>query len=145
MSAEENKAIVRRFYEEIWNKGDMAAADELIATDIIDHDQDPETRVRGPESVKQLVSSVRTIFPDFHFVVEDEIAEGNKVAVRWTMRGTHKAEFMGIPATGKQVTGKGMHFWRVAGGKIVETWVNRDDLGMMQQLGVVPPMGDSGE
>lgn len=144
MSVEENKAIARRFYEEIWNRGDMAAADELIATNIIDHDQNPESRVRGPESVKQLATSNRTAFPDFHFTVEDEITEGDKVAVRWTMRGTHKGEFMGRPATGKQVTVEGMHFWRVAGGKILEAWVNKDRLGMMQQLGVTTLPGPSG-
>jgi len=145
MSVEENKAIVRRFYEEIWNKGDMTTADELIASNIIDHDQNPQTRVRGPESLKQLATSVRTTFPDIHFTVEDEIGEGDRVAVRWTMRGTHKGEFMGMAATGRQVRVEGIHFWRVAGDKIVEVWVNRDNLGMMQQLGVIPPMGEGGE
>ena len=140
MSVEENKAIVRRFYEEL-SKGDMAAADELIASNVVDHDQNPETVVRGPESFKRMAALVRTTFPDIHFTVEDEVAEGDKVAVRWTMRGAHKGEFMGVPGTGKQVTGAGMHFFRVAGAKIVEIWVNRDELGLMQQLGVVPPMG----
>ena len=145
MSVEENKAMIRRFYEEIWNKGDMAAADELIASNVVDHDQDPEYVVRGPESFKRIAASVRTTFPDIHFTVEDEVAEGDKVAIRWTMRGTHEGEFMGVPGTGKQVTGAGMHFFRVAGAKIAEIWVNRDELGMMRQLGVVPPMGERGE
>jgi steroid delta-isomerase-like uncharacterized protein len=141
VTVEENKTLIRRFYEEIWNRGDIAVADEVIATHIIDHDRDPETRIRSPESAKQLVTSIRTIFPDLHFAIEDEIAQSNKVAVRWTVRGTHKAEFMGIPATDKQVTWEGMHFWRVADGKIVEVWDNRDDLGLMQQLGAIPPLG----
>ena len=138
MSVEENKAIVRRFYEEIWNKGDLATADELIASNVVDHDQNPEFVARGTEGFKRVVTLVRTTFPDIFFTVEDKVADGNKVVVRWTMRGTHKGEHMGIPATGKLVTGAGMHFFRVAGGKIVEIWVIRDELGMKQQLGDVP-------
>lgn len=117
----------------------------MIASNVVNHDQNPELVVRGPESFKRVAALIRTTFPDIHFAVEDEVAEGDKVVVRWTMRGTHKGEFMGVPGTGKQVTGAGMHFFRVAGAKITEIWVNRDELGMMQQLGVVPPMGESGE
>jgi len=144
MSAEDNKAIVRRFYEEL-SKGDMAAADALIATSVVDHDENLETAVRGPKSFKQMATSLRSSFPDICFTIEDEVAEGDKVDVRWTMRGTQEGEFMGVPGSGKQVTGAGMHFLRLAGGKIVEIWVNRDELGMMRQLGVVPTMGESGD
>ena len=143
MSAEDNKAIVRRFYEEL-SKGDMAAADALIATNVVDHDENLETAVRGPKSFKRMAASLRSSFPDICFTVEDEVAEGDKVDVRWTMRGTQEGEFMGVPGSGKQVTGAGMHFLRLAGGKIVEIWVNRDELDMMRQLGVVPTMGESG-
>ena len=138
VSAEANKGLVRRFYEDIWNKGEMAVADEVIADNVIDHDQSPDTRVSGPASLKELATWVRSVFPDFHFTVEDMIAEGDRVAVRWTMGGTHCAEFMGAPATGKRVVGRGMHFFRMAEGKIVEIWVNGDDLGMMQQIGSLP-------
>jgi predicted SnoaL-like aldol condensation-catalyzing enzyme len=120
---EKNKAVVRRFYEEIWNKGDMTAIDEIWAV--------------GPvEDEKKNVTGFRTIFPDIHFTIEDEIAKGDKVAVRWTMRGTHKSEFMGIPATGKQITVEGMNFWRVAGGKLAEEWLSLDWLSLRNQLDV---------
>jgi len=141
MSVEENKAIVRRLYEEVINKWNMAVVDELIATNYIDHDQRPEQVARGPESFKQVVTMFRTAFPDLHFTVEDQIAEGDKVATRFTVRGTHKGEFRGIAPTGRQVTVTGTDIRRIAGGKLVEVWMNIDDLGMMQQLGIVPKPG----
>lgn len=122
-NTEKNKALARRFYEEIWELGDMAVVDEIWAV--------------GPvEKEKKNVTGFRTSFPDIHFTIEDEIAEGDRVAVRWTMRGTHKGEFAGIPATGKQVTVEGMHFWRVADGKLAEEWLSMDWGDLMKQLEV---------
>lgn len=116
----------------------MAVVDELIATNYIDHDKRPDLVARDPESFKQVVTMLLTAFPDLRVTIEDQIAEGDKVASRFTMRGTHKGEFMGIAPTGRQVTFTGIGIRRIAGGKLVEIWMNMDDLGMMQQLGVVP-------
>ena len=140
MSTEDNKALVRRLYEEVFNRGNLSTVDELLAADYIDHTALPGTSP-GPEGLKQFISMFRAAFPDLHFTIEDMIAEGDTVVVRQTYRGTHQGNLMGIPPTGKQVTISALHIYRVAGGKIVEGWVNSDDLGMMQQLGVIPPMG----
>ena len=140
MSVEENKAIFRRIVEEGFNKGNLAIVDELVATDHVNHTDN----VHGPEEYKQFITMYRTAFPDLHMTIEDQIAEGDKVVNRWTSRGTHKGDLMGIPPTGKQTTVTGMYVARIIGGKIVEEWGNFDALGMMQQLGVVPPPGQAG-
>jgi steroid delta-isomerase-like uncharacterized protein len=140
MSIEENKAIFRRIVEEGFNKGNLAIVDELVATDHVNHTDN----VHGPEEYKQFITMYRTAFPDLHMTVEDQIAEGDKVVNRWTSRGTHKGDLMGIPPTGKQITVMGMYVARITGGKIMEEWGNFDALGMMQQLGVVPPPGQAG-
>ena len=139
MSVEENKAIVSRATEELWNKNNLAVVDELYATNFVSHDLPEVTPDR--KGYKQFVTISHTAFPDFHTTVEDIIAEGDKVVQRFTARGTHKGEFMGIPPTGKQVTITGIAIDRIAGSKIVENWANMDMLGMMVQLGVVPPPG----
>ena len=141
MSAEENKAIARRGYEAI-NQNNLDALDEVVAPDITDHDPAPG-QAPGLEGVKQWFSSMHTAFPDFRMNVEDMIAEGDKVVARVRLSGTHQGEFMGIDATGNRVTITGIDILRVnADGKIVEHWGNFDDLGMMQQLGVMePPSG----
>jgi steroid delta-isomerase-like uncharacterized protein len=140
MSVEENKAIFRRIVEEGFNKGNLAIVDELVATNHVNHTDN----VHGPEEYKQFITMYRTAFPDLHMTIEDQIAEGDKVVNRWTSRGTHKGDLMGIPPTGKQTTVTGMYVARIIGGKIVEEWGNLDALGMMQQLGVVPPPGQAG-
>ncbi len=115
--------------------------DELFASDYVLHDPGvPEGELRGPEAFKdQWVSMFRTAFPDLQITIEDQIAEGDKVASRYTSRGTHQGELMGIPATGKRVEVTGTIISRFAEGKIVEEWNNFDVMGMMQQLGVVSP------
>ena len=140
MSVEQNKAIVRRFFDEICNQGNLDVADEIFDTNFVNHDA-AHPELFDLESCKQWVATVRTVFPDFHVTIEDIIAEGDKVAVRYTTTGTHKSEFMGIPPTGKQVRVTGMRICRFASGKMVESWANSDTLGVMQQLGVIPPMG----
>ncbi|MFQ5901607.1 MAG: ester cyclase [Thermodesulfobacteriota bacterium] len=142
MSVEENKAIMRRWYEEVLNKGNLAVVDELIATDCVDHNPLAPELPAGLEGVKQGFTMFRTAFPDVRVTVEDMIAEGDKVVSRLTLRGTHKGEFMGIAPAGKQVTVASIDIVRIAGGKMVEHWDVIDELSMMQQLGVVPPPGE---
>ena len=133
MVLEQNKAIVRRLGEEVWNNGDLAVVDELVAPDFVGYGPGKRT-TRGPERLKQTVLRMRTAFPDLHFTVEDELAIGDKVVTRWTGRGTHQGEWRGIAPTGKYVTLAGIAIRRIAGGKIVERWVNTDQLGMITQL-----------
>lgn len=143
--SEENKALVRRVFEDVWNKGNLAVVDELCATNYLGHQPSIPEGIRGPEGFKQFVTMYRTAFPDVQFTIEDMIAEGDKVVDRWTARGTHKGALMDIPPTGKQVTVTGMGIVRIEGGKAVEAWGNFDQLGLLQQLGVVPPIGQAGK
>ena len=139
MSAIENKALVRRFFEEA-NKGKaaaMAVIDELCATNIIYHGGGGE-EIRGLKDYKQSTSEMYNASPDVHFTIDDMVAEEDKVAVRFTLTGTHTGEFMGRPPTNKKLTGWGINIYRVVGGKFVEGWERSDTLGLMQQLGVVP-------
>jgi steroid delta-isomerase-like uncharacterized protein len=144
MSVEENKALMRRLYEEIHNKGNMAVADELVAADFVDHNAPSPDIPPGPEGVKQIFTMLRSAFPDFHVTVEDMLAEEDKVMARVTVHGTHKGEFIGIAPTGKLITMPVVDIVRIAGGKIVERWGVEDNLSMMQQLGIIPPPGQPG-
>jgi steroid delta-isomerase-like uncharacterized protein len=135
--SEQNKAVVRRGFEEVWSKGDLVALDEVYAADVVSHDAPPGLPP-GREGTRQFVLMYRSAFPDTHMTIGDQIANGDKVVTRWTATGTHKAELMGIPATGKHVTVKGITIDRLDGGVIVEYWSSFDQLGMLQQLGVVP-------
>jgi len=139
--SEESKTLIRRFVEEAFNRGNLDVADEIYATNFISHEPTgPEER--SPEYVKQFVNTYRTAFPDGHTTIEDLIAEGDEVAYRWTYRGTHQGEFIGIAPTGKGVIITGITISRISGGRIAEEWNNFDQLGMLQQLGVVPAAGE---
>jgi len=138
MSVEQNKAASSRIIEEAWNKGNLAVADELIASNYVVRGFG-EGDFNGPDGFKQIVTMYRTAFPDIHVTIEDTIAEGDRLAVRYTLRGTHKGDLMGIAPTGKQVTMTGAVFVRFAGGKQVEALGFADTLVMFQQLGVSPP------
>jgi steroid delta-isomerase-like uncharacterized protein len=140
MSTEENKAKVRRVIEEVFNKGDVATVDEVIAANYVYHLPGGQ-ELNGPEGLKQFVTMVRTAFPDFHITIDDMLAEGDKVACRYTWGGTHKGDFMGIAPTGKQVTAMGIIISHFAGGEEVELWESNDTLGMLQQMDLVPLMG----
>ena len=140
MSTEENKAMLRSNCEEALSKGDLAVADENMATNYVYHGSGGQ-EFKGPEGFKQLVTMLRTAFPDLHVTIEDMVAEGDKVAHRLTLRGTHKGDFMGMAPTGKQVTATVITISRFVGGKEVEAWSSMDLLGMMQQMGVAPPTG----
>jgi steroid delta-isomerase-like uncharacterized protein len=139
MSTEDNKSLVRRGIEEVWNQKNLAIVDELGAPDYISHN--PTMTTHGLEQYKQLVTMYFSAFPDLHITIEDQVAEGDKVVTRWTAGGTQQGAFMGIPPTGKQAVVTGITIDRFANSKAVETWNNSDDLGMLQQLGVIPAMG----
>jgi steroid delta-isomerase-like uncharacterized protein len=137
MSTEENKALVRRFYEEVFNQKNTTAIGELFDPNLVDHSLPPGLP-EGIEGARQLFSMFQEAFPDLHFTVEDIIAEGDKVVARLTVQGTQQGALMGIPPTGKRVAITATDIVRIAGGKIVDIWANFDQLGMLQQLGVVP-------
>ncbi len=139
MSAEDNKALLRRFNEEAFNKRNLAAVDALIAPHQIDHSLPPGLP-RTREGTRQAIRMTLTAFPDLNVVVEDIIAEGDKVVTRYTTRGTQQGFFGGLPPTGKQVAVPGMVIARIADGKIVEQWGLDDRLDMLQQLGVIPAL-----
>jgi steroid delta-isomerase-like uncharacterized protein len=135
--SEENKALIQRFVEEAFNEGNLEVAGAVYAPDFVSHE--PAGPVgRDPEYVKQFVGTYRGAFPDGRTTVEDVIAEGDRVAYRWSFRGTHQGELMGIPPTGEEVTITGITVDRISGGKIEEEWNNFDQLGVLRQLGVVP-------
>lgn len=134
MSAEEHKALVRKFVDEFWNQGNLDAADELMAVDAVIH----EPVAGAPADLKPFARAIRTAFPDWHSTVEEFVVEGDRVVERWTGRGTQNGEFQGIAPTGRKVTVPGVVFYRIAGGKIVEFRGLFDRLSLMQQLGVIP-------
>ena len=137
MSAEVNKAIIRRLFDEFYNAGEVDVADQLFASTAVIHD--PVTGDRsGIDGLKQRHQAQLTATPDFHMTLEDMIAEGDKVSYRWTMAGTDKVGFMGRPPTNKLTTLIGIAIVRFADGKIVEGWHNYDMLGLLQQLGAIP-------
>ena len=137
MSAE-NEAIVRRAFDEI-AQGELAVADEIIATGFVRHDLGGNfPDVTGPEGVKRLISGLRAAFPDIQTTVEDVISGGDRVVVRFTAQATHEGQFQGIAPTGKRVSWAGINVYRVANGQIQETWQLADTWGLMRQLGAVP-------
>jgi steroid delta-isomerase-like uncharacterized protein len=142
VSSEENKAIFRRYVEEVGNEGRLELADEIFDR-YLAHQADGSVLERGPEEVKRFMGEFRQAFPDFHSTVEDQIAEGDKVVTRWTMRGTHEGEFRGMPPTGNKLEITGIGIFRFSEGKVVESWDNFDQLGMMRQLGAIPSSGQS--
>ena len=136
-TTEENKAQFRRTYEELFNKGNLVVADELIALDFLNHEA-PPGRDRGPESMREAITMLRTAFPDLHFTIEELVAEGDTVVGRVTMNGTHQGPFQGMPPTGRSFQQEQVHFVCFREGKGIEHWAVRDDLGMMRQFGVIP-------
>ena len=139
MSAEQNKANARRFYEEVWNQGNLDVIDQLADPNVVGHDP-VGGEIRGREALRQFVSGNRTAFPDLRITIEDQVAEGDKVVTRWSSRGTHKGDLMGIAPTGKQTRVTGISIDRYSGGKVVEDYTDWDALGLMQQLGVIPAL-----
>jgi steroid delta-isomerase-like uncharacterized protein len=142
MSAE-NKTIARRALEEIWGGGSLDVVDELFADDYVVDTGGGMEPLRGPEGVKQFVGAFRGAFPDQSITIEQQIAEGDVVVTRWTATGTHQGELMGIPATGRETTTSGITIHRIRDGKIAEAETIWDQLGLLQQLGVVPAMAQA--
>jgi predicted ester cyclase len=133
MSAEENKTLVRREQEELWNHtGNLDAAEELFAHDYV-------------EAAEQEAADFRRGFPDVVSTIEDLIAEGDRVVARWRSSATHRGEYMGIPPTGKEVEFTGISVYRIEAGKIAESWTVEDQLGLMRQIGAIPELGQSEE
>lgn len=132
---EGNKAIARRAAEEFWNKGNLNAVDELVHPDYVGHM--PGQEIRGVEGFRRSIEGFRSAFPDVHFHVESQVAEGDEVVTHVEMQATHHGELKGIRATGKPVAVHGMSRVRVADGKVIEEWVQWDESGLMQQLGEV--------
>jgi steroid delta-isomerase-like uncharacterized protein len=133
-------AAIRLFVEKVWNAGDLEAADSFIAADYVRHDPAaPKEAVQGINGFKEIVSMYRTAMPDLHIEVDDIIAgdKGESATLRWSGRGTHEGELMGVAPTGKQVNSSGHSFFRLESGKIAEEWVQWDDSGLLQQIGAV--------
>ena len=138
MSRDRTDSLIRRMFDNAFNRGTFAVLDELVAADGVSHTPTwgmPNNR----EGLKQLIAMFRSAFPDLHCTVEDEINEGDKVAARWTIRGTHTGLFLGNPSTSRPIVAQGMIFARIASGQIAEGWTLVDQMSILQQLGIVPP------
>src|SRR3954464_11485771 len=144
VSTEENKAIVRRWSEELWSQGKLDVADEIVAPDYVRHDPGDPFPARGREDVKRLVGMLRAMLPDLTITVEDMIGEGDKVVIRYTGVATDTEGFMGQPPTGIETRTAALQLFRLANGQIVESWAVRDDLGTLRQLGRLPAPGQHG-
>lgn len=130
-----NKAIVRRYFDEVLTSGNLSSIDELIASDYVSHYPAGYELGGGPEDVRQIVTSVRRAFPNVRFTVDDLIAEGEKVVCRWTFQGEQEGDFMGIAASGRKATVMGIAIYRIVNNQIAEAWFTWDALGLMRQLG----------
>ncbi len=144
MSADMNKNTTRRMVEEVFNKGKLSVIQEICLPNVLLHDPIvPNGEVRGQDGFSQYVSIFRTAFPDLNLTIEDQIVQGDEVVTRYIARGTHRGDLMGIAPTGKKVTVTGMVLDRYSHGKLIESWNQTDNLGLMQQLGVVPATAQS--
>jgi steroid delta-isomerase-like uncharacterized protein len=142
--SEHNKALIRRFYDEVWNKGHLDVADEVFADDYVRHDLRPTQALPGPAGQKKVAADFRAAFPDLLYTIDLLLADGDLVAVRWTMAATHTGQWGDQPPTGKHLRYSGVNIFRLAGGKVVEIWNHRDDLGVAQQLGAPIYAGAAG-
>jgi len=138
MPTDRSDSLIRRIFEEAFNQGDLAVVDEVLSPDHLAHIAFGGVP-NGPQGLKWLIAMLRTAFPDLHCTVEDEIKVDDQFAAHWTMRGTHKGSFLGNPPTGRPVVVQGIIFARTENGRMVEDWTLIDQLGILQQLGLVPP------
>jgi steroid delta-isomerase-like uncharacterized protein len=143
MPTEQNKALARKLYLDIFSKGNTALIDQIFAADYVNHDTSGplEGWPRGAQGFHAVAGTYRGAFPDLQFTIEEVVAEGDRVVTRWTARGTNTGSLAGMPPTGKSAAVSGISIERIANGKIAESWVNFDQLGMLQQLGVIPAPG----
>jgi steroid delta-isomerase-like uncharacterized protein len=137
VSESENVSVIARFLEEVINQGRLEQADELVAVDFVELDPLPGQR-QGREGLKEVIGMMRAAFPDIHWVVEETVASGDKVVVRFTWTGTHRGTFLGVPASGRSVSVKGVVIDRLSAGKMADSRILMDNFTMMQQLGVIP-------
>jgi steroid delta-isomerase-like uncharacterized protein len=142
--SEQNKAVVLRAIEQVWNQGDYNHLDELVDRDIVIHSPTPGRDIHGPEGIRQFYAALRAAFSDLHFTVEDQFAAGDRVVTRWTASGAHNGAFQGIPPTGNQIRLAGIDIDRLANEKVVECWPIVDELGLLQQLGGLPKPAHAG-
>ena len=137
--SEANKAIVRRWFEEVWNQGREETIDELFAPHAVGYGLgDTDVTTRGPAEFKIFANNLRGALPDIHMKIEDSIAEGDKVTVRISVEGTHKGGNLGVPPTGRRIRIAGIVVVRIANGQIVEGWNSWDQLGLLRQIGALP-------
>ena len=137
--SDQNKAIVRRFIDEVYNRGNLDFVDEIVGSDFVRHGIGGT--VQGGQFIKDRAAAVRSGFPDFHITIEDQLADGDKVIVRQTHTGTHQGDFMGIAPTGNTIETTEISILRLADGKIREVWVNVDLFSLLQQIDALPPPG----
>ena len=146
VKSDQNEKLAHRFHMDIFQEGKMDVADEILSPNFVNHfPGNPPEMQRGPDGMKRLAVALRTAFPDMQIIHDDVITQGDKVIIRWSMTGTQDGELFGVPPTGKSVSITGIDIFRVDAGKIVELWQNWDQMGMMQQLGVIPAAEESGE
>ena len=138
--ASENERLVLRIFLELWNNGKLAVADEIFAANYAHHDPASPDFGKGPEGIKQTVTLYGNAFPDLQFTIEHMMAVDQFVSTRFTSRGTHKGDLLGIPPTNRPIQVDGIVIHRISRGRIAEGWVVWDALGVMQQLGVVPAL-----
>jgi len=143
--SEQNKAVSKRIIEEVFNQGKLQLIEELVAANAVVNDpSSPGGKITGHAGLRQYVEMYRAAFPDLHFTINDQFADADKVATRFTATGTHKGALMGIAPTGKHATVTGVTIDHYKDGKVVEVWAHGDTLGMLQQLGVVPMLAPAG-
>ena len=138
MATHQAQSSIRRVFDEAFNQGNLAVVDEVLTLDHSAHNAFG-VAPHGPQGLKWLIAMFRTAFPDLQCTVEDEIREGDKFSAHWTMRGTHKGLFLGNPPTGKPILVQGIIFARIENDQLVEDWTLVDQMGILQQLGLIPP------
>jgi steroid delta-isomerase-like uncharacterized protein len=138
-TAAANKELIRRFYREVYVDWNMALVDAVLSPRFVSHDW-PEAGPTGPRAFRDYYSAVRSAVPDAHYEVDDLVAEGDRVMVRWRLLGTHEGDFRGIPPTGKAITLRGIALYRVEDGELMERWVVSDLYGLLEEIGGVPPL-----
>jgi predicted ester cyclase len=145
MSTEDNKRVVRRFYDEVMGQGRVEVLDELMLEDFVDHGEALFGSPHGRERLRQGIAGVHGILPDLHVALHDVIAEGDLVGVRGTMRCRHGGTFLGLPGTGHELTWVGIAIFRLEGGRIAERWFNSDSISILRQLGLAPAPSTRGD
>jgi steroid delta-isomerase-like uncharacterized protein len=143
VATEENKALIRRFYEEVWGRGNTDVAFEVFADDYLRHDLRPVEALPGPAGQKKIADDFHAAFPDLEFTIDLLFGEGDFVVGRWTLSGTHRGAWGGIEPTGRRATYSAVNIFRFEDGKVAEIWNHRDDLGLAEQLGAPVHAGAS--